>query len=81
MAEAMRPIHVRRDAQRVRCIEKAEEIGAAGPHVLKGESAVELVLIADRLIEAQLHSVLVGVSDYRDLIVVQRISRDVWQRI
>ena len=59
--------------QRVRGIEKAEQIGGGGSGALKSKPAIELILGIEHLTEARLQRVLVRARDNGNLIVVTRI--------
>jgi hypothetical protein len=50
---AVRPVDVGVDAERVSCIDEAEEVDAAGARALEIEAAVELVFAAESLVETE----------------------------
>ena len=82
VVQAVLPIDVAVDSPSVSVVStKAEEVGVIGADALEREGSVELVLVADGFIEADLHRVLMGVVEDRNLIVVLGVSSDVGQRV
>ena len=81
LAEAMRPVDVRIDAERVRGIDEAEEVRAARPRALQIESSIKLVFAPQRLVQPRMQRILMAAVENGDLVVVERIAADVRQRI
>ena len=81
MVEAVRPVHVRIDAQRISGIHKIEQVGIVGPRTAESEAAVQLVPVPDGLIQPRLQRVHVRVVQHLGLIVVARVSRQARQRL
>ena len=72
LVESVRPIDICIDAQRIGRVHKAEKVLVAGPCALQVEGSVELVLAAERLVQAQLHHVLMAAAEHGRLVVVAR---------
>ena len=75
LVEAVRPVDVGVDAERVGRVDETEQVHASGPRALQVKAAIELVLAAKRLVEPRLHHVLMGVVESGHLIVVERSCR------
>ena len=66
----MHPIDIGVQTQGLRRIEKTEEIRTISSYILKSDSAVKLILVANSLIETRLQRVQMAIADYRNLIVI-----------
>ena len=59
LIQAVRPVDVRVEAERVCGVDEAEEIDVVGADALEVEVAIELIALAQRFVEARLQAVLV----------------------
>jgi hypothetical protein len=67
MVEAMRPVDVSVDAQRVGCVDKAEEVSVAGPDALEVKASIKFVSVPERLVQVRKQRILMAAVEYREL--------------
>src|ERR1700722_17368635 len=81
MVEAMRPVDISVDTQRVGRVDEAEEIGVAGAGALEVKAAINLVSMAERLVQVRTQRILMAAIEHRNLVVVERVTANVGRRI